>query len=207
MCWRTQSDWILNLESCKLWVEFKGKILQVNQFTPVGNTMDLFWLMHEVLFVEIVNILWFLVFVFGVFFHCQTKWIYLIVVEWGLWNNSWVKNLPVRPLAPRRKTPGPAVPRIQWPPGLGQKYSKTKYLCWGRVLAVTVSNKLCDYINTTLGINNELTLMIPSSSKTSLFTTVGLWTPLLSYWWIVDQFATSAVLFSLRKKNSFSLNC
>ena len=24
----------------------------------------------------------------------------------GVWNNSWVKNLPVRPLAPRRKTPG-----------------------------------------------------------------------------------------------------
>ena len=24
----------------------------------------------------------------------------------GSWNNSWVKNLPVRPLAPRRKTPG-----------------------------------------------------------------------------------------------------
>ena len=26
--------------------------------------------------------------------------------EWGLWNNSWVKNLPICPLAPRRKTPG-----------------------------------------------------------------------------------------------------
>ena len=24
----------------------------------------------------------------------------------GLWNNSWVKNLPVHPLAPRRKAPG-----------------------------------------------------------------------------------------------------
>ena len=154
------------------------------------------------------------VFVFGVFFYCQTKWICLTVVEWGLWNNSWVKNLPVRPLAPRRKTPRPAVPRIQWPPGLGQKYSKTKYLCWGRVLAGTVSNKLCDYINTKLGINNELTLMIPSASKTSLFTTVGFWTPLLSSWWIVDQFAKSAVLFSLRKKihfhslvNSFITRC
>ena len=29
---------------------------------------------------------------------------------------------------------------------------------------VTVSNKLYDYINTKLGINNELTLMIPASS-------------------------------------------
>ena len=91
------------------------------------------------------------VFCFWCFFvHCQTKWICLIVMEWRLWNNSWVKNLPVRPLAPRRKTPGPAVPRIQWPPGLGQKYSKTKYLYWGRVLAVTVSNTLYDYINTKL---------------------------------------------------------
>ena len=24
--------------------------------------------------------------------------------EWGLWNNSWVKNPPVYPLAPGRKT-------------------------------------------------------------------------------------------------------
>ena len=101
------------------------------------------------------------------FVHCQTKWICLIVVEWGLWNNSWVKNLPVRPLAPRRKTPGPAVPHIQWPPGLGQKYSKTKYLCWGWVLAVTVSTKLYEYINTKLAINNDgwyQTLLIPASS-------------------------------------------
>ena len=28
----------------------------------------------------------------------------------GLWNNSWVKNLPVRPLAPRRKTAGQLYP-------------------------------------------------------------------------------------------------
>ena len=28
----------------------------------------------------------------------------------GSWNNSWVKNLPVRPLAPRRKTPGQLYP-------------------------------------------------------------------------------------------------
>ena len=130
--WINKSRLSLNLESCKLWVEFKGKILQVNQFTPVGNTMDLFWLMHEVLFVEIYSSVFvFLFFMF--FFRCQTKWICLTAVEWGLWNNSWVKNLPVRPLAPRRKTPGPAVPRIQWPPGLGQKYSKTKYLCWARL--------------------------------------------------------------------------
>ena len=49
--WINKSRFSLNLESCKLWVEFKGKILQVNQFTPVGNTMDLFWLMHEVLLI------------------------------------------------------------------------------------------------------------------------------------------------------------
>ena len=115
--WINKSRFSLNLERWKLQVKLKGKILQVNQFTPVGNTMDLFWLMHEVLFVEIVNILWFLVFVFGVFFHCQTTWIYLIVVEWGLWNNSWVKNLPVRPLAPRRKTPGQLYPAFNDLPG------------------------------------------------------------------------------------------
>ena len=40
--------------------------------------------------------------------------------------------------------------------------SKTKYLFWGRVPVVTVSNKLYDYINTKLGINNDLTLMIPA---------------------------------------------
>ena len=40
--------------------------------------------------------------------------------EWGLWNNSWVKNLPVRPLAPRRKTPGQLYPAFR-PPGQGQK--------------------------------------------------------------------------------------
>ena len=33
----------------------------------------------------------------------------------------------------------------------------------------TVSNKLYDYINNKLSINNELTLMIPSSSDRSLF--------------------------------------
>ena len=41
--------------------------------------------------------------------------------EWGLWNNSWVKNLPVRPLAPRRKTPGQLYPAFR-PPGQGQKF-------------------------------------------------------------------------------------
>ena len=46
----------------------RKKILQVNQFTPVGNTIDLLCTMHEVLFVEIVNILQFLVLVFGGFF-------------------------------------------------------------------------------------------------------------------------------------------
>ena len=41
--------------------------------------------------------------------------------EWGLWNNSWVKNLPVRPLAPRRKTPGQLYPAFR-PSGQGQKF-------------------------------------------------------------------------------------
>ena len=88
-----------------------------------------------------------------------------------------MKNLPVRPLAPMRKTPGQLYSAFNGQPlapGLGQKYSKTKYLCLGRVLAVTVSNKLYDYINSKLGINNELTLMIPSSSDTSLIFTVEL---------------------------------
>ena len=142
----------------------------MNQLTPVGNTMDLFSPMHEVLSF-CWNSQYFSVFVFSfwcLFFHCQTKWICLIAVEWRLWNNSWVKNLPVRPLAPRRKTPGQLYSAFNGqPPGLGQKYSKTKYLCWGRVLSVTVSDKLYDYINTKLSINNELTLMIPSSIPVS----------------------------------------
>jgi len=37
--------------------------------------------------------------------------------EQGLWNNSWVKNLPVRPLAPRRKTPGQLYPMFKDLPG------------------------------------------------------------------------------------------
>ena len=41
--------------------------------------------------------------------------------EWGLWNNSWVKNLPVRPLAPRRKTPRQLYPTFR-PPGQGQNF-------------------------------------------------------------------------------------
>ena len=41
--------------------------------------------------------------------------------EWGLWNNSWVKNLPVRPLAPRRKPPGQLYPAFR-PSGQGQKF-------------------------------------------------------------------------------------
>ena len=126
------------------------------------------------------------IFVFVFVFHSQIKWICLIAAEWGLWNNSWVKNLPVRPLAPRRKTPGPAVPRIQWPPGLGQKYSQTKYLLWGKVLAVTVGINNYDSVNTKPGIHCKLTLMVPSSSYTSLFT-LGFWTPALSYSLVVDH--------------------
>ena len=110
----------MNLDSCKLQVTFKGKILLVNQFNPVGNTMDLFSPMHEVLSF-CWNSQYFSVFVFSFwclfFFHCQTKWICLIAVEWGLWNNSWVKNLPVRPLAPRRKTPGQLYPAFNDLPG------------------------------------------------------------------------------------------
>ena len=134
--------------------------------------------MHEVLFEEIVNILRFLFsFLFLVFFfHCQTKGICLIAVEWGLWNNSWVKNLPVRPLAPRRKTPGQLYPAFSDLPGWVRNILKPS-TC---VEAVTVSNKLYDYINSKLAINNELTLMIPSSSDTSLFT-VGFCTPVLNY--------------------------
>ena len=33
------------------------------------------------------------------------------------WNNSWMKNLLVRPLAPRRKTPGQLNPSIDDLPG------------------------------------------------------------------------------------------
>ena len=29
------------------------------------------------------------------------------------WNNSWMKNLSVRPLAPRRKTPGQLYPTLE----------------------------------------------------------------------------------------------
>ena len=81
-----------------------------------------------------------------------------IAVEWGLWNNSWVKNLPVRPLAPRRKTPGQLYPAFNDLPGWVRNILKPS-TC---VEAVTVSNKLYDYINTKLGINNDLTLMIPA---------------------------------------------
>ena len=42
----------------------------------------------------------------------------LFEAEWGLWNNSWVKNLPVRPLAPRRKTPVQLNPSFYDLPGL-----------------------------------------------------------------------------------------
>ena len=43
------------------------------------------------------------------------------LIERGLWNSSWVKNLPVRPLAPGRKTPGQLYPAFR-PPGQGQKF-------------------------------------------------------------------------------------
>ena len=76
-----------------------------------------------------------------------------------------MKNLPVRPLAPRRKTPGQLYPAFNDLPGWVRNILKpSKCVEPGWVLAVTVSNKLCDYINTQLSIKNELTLMIPSSS-------------------------------------------
>ena len=39
------------------------------------------------------------------------------LTEMGSWNNSWVKNLPVRPLAPSRKTPGQLYPINNGPQG------------------------------------------------------------------------------------------
>ena len=47
----------------------------------------------------------------------------LFEAEWGLWNNSWVKNLPVRPLAPRRKTLVQLYPSFYDLPGLVRKYA------------------------------------------------------------------------------------
>ena len=44
-----------------------------------------------------------------------------MLCEWGLWNNSWVKNFPVRPLAPTRRTPGQLYPTFR-PPGQSQKF-------------------------------------------------------------------------------------
>ena len=51
--------------------------------------------------------------------HSQKKAIELMasINEWGLWNNSWVKNLLVRPLAPGRKTPGQLHPTFNDLPG------------------------------------------------------------------------------------------
>ena len=39
------------------------------------------------------------------------------LIEMGSRNNSWVENLPLRPLAPRRKTPGQLYPIKNGPPG------------------------------------------------------------------------------------------
>ena len=38
------------------------------------------------------------------------------LTEMGSWNNIWVKNLPVRPLVLRRKTPGQLYPINNGPP-------------------------------------------------------------------------------------------
>ena len=65
---------------------------------------------------------------YAMFIFCIWK----MLSEWGLWNNSWVKNLPVRPLAPRRKTPGQLYPAFR-PPGLGQKFCITEFIVKKRV--------------------------------------------------------------------------
>ena len=110
------------------------------------------------------------VFVFCLFVHCQTKWICLIVVEWGLWNNSWVKNLPVRPLAPRRKTPGQLYPAFNDLPGWVRNILKPS-TC-GRVLAsVTVGkNDRIIWNNTKPDICNETAwiLLSPDSASSLL---------------------------------------
>ena len=46
----------------------------------------------------------------------------------GFWDNSWVKNLSVRPLAPKRKTPGQLNPKSDGPPGKTNKSKKPKCL-------------------------------------------------------------------------------
>ena len=43
--------------------------------------------------------------------------------ERGLWNNSWVKNLPVSPLALRRKTPGQLYPTFRPPTGRAKNFN------------------------------------------------------------------------------------
>ena len=57
--------------------------------------------------------------------------------EWGLWNNSWVKNLPVRPLAPRRKTPGQLYPAFR-PPGQGQNFWESFYHWYLDVIIIAI---------------------------------------------------------------------
>ena len=129
----------------------------MNLFTLVGNTMDLLICMR-LLFVKMhgqsSSVF---VFVLFCFFHCQIQWICLIAAEWGLWNNSRVKNLPVRPLAPRRKTPGQLYPAFNDLPGW------VRNILWGKILAVTltVSINNYDFINTKQGIYCKLTLMVP----------------------------------------------
>ena len=136
----------------------------------------------------------FSVFVFVFDFHCQIKWICLIAAEWGLWNNSWVKNLPVRPLAPRRKTPGQLYPAFNDLPGWVRNILKpsTCFEVWYWLLLLAINNY--DFINTKPSIHCKLTLMVPSSSYTSLFT-LGFWTPALSYGWVVDRAVMSHRLF------------
>ena len=163
--------------------------------------MDLFWLMHEGPIcwnaARTVNILQFFVLVF----LCQIKWICRIAAEWGLWNNSWVKNLPVRPLAPRRKTPGQLYPAFIDLPGWVRNSLK-----WSICFEVLHHDHSCncktinydDCINTKPGIHCKLTLMIPSSSYASSLLAFEL------LHWVTDELwtsnATSVVLLCLRKK-------
>ena len=90
-----------------------------------------------------------------------------IAVEWGLWNNSWVKNLPVRPLAPRRKTPGQLYPAFNDLPGW-VRMVLDQVPALKKVTGFTVSINNYDCINTKPGIHCRSTLMIPSSSAASL---------------------------------------
>ena len=66
----------------------------------------------------VVYFMWYIIIILSSILISKKK-----LSEWGLWNNSWVKNLPVRP---RRKTPGQLYPTFR-PPRQGQNFSLTFY--------------------------------------------------------------------------------